>query len=139
MYKYNWINTECDWCDEKKDCRGLESEPGLVVLTKCQDCDNKSFTTNANPKENAVSNYPGYQEALNLLEGNPFTIWITPVSGNYMTEVCDHDLCNEAHYEVGAEVNMLNEICCGEFPCDHWVTRLCDTHTNNNINSKETS
>jgi len=94
---------------------------------------NNSSSNNEVPntnEEDAMKNTPGYQEALNLLEGNPFTTWVTPVSGNYMIETCDHDFCNEATHEAGAEVNMLKEICCGESPCDHWNVWLCDQHTN---------
>ena len=56
MTNYPFANTECDWCEQKKDCRGLEDRPGNVVLTICEDCDKTTEfeSTEDQPKENTM-------------------------------------------------------------------------------------
>ena len=51
-FDYGFTQTECDWCEEIKDCRGMEDFPGNVVLVVCEDCDKK----NTNNKENIMDN-----------------------------------------------------------------------------------
>lgn len=54
-YEYTLMNTECDWCEEIKSCRGLEDHPGNVVLTICEGCDHHpEFPMNINQKENTA-------------------------------------------------------------------------------------
>lgn len=38
-HDYTFKSTECDWCEEIKDCRGLEDFQGNVVLVICRDCE----------------------------------------------------------------------------------------------------
>jgi hypothetical protein len=65
------LDTECDWCEEIKKCRGLENFPGNVVLTICEDCDSHpEFPTNINNKENVMNTTEAFTNCIAINKGN---------------------------------------------------------------------
>lgn len=65
--------------------------------------------------------------AIAAMEGNEYTTYSTPYSGNFLIEVCRHDECDEAFNEMMHEAR--HEVCCGNTNCKHYTAVLCLHHT----------
>ena len=99
----------------------------------------KPITITNNVQEDTMNSKQDYNDqdydaemdinvAIAKMEGNEYTTYSTPFSGNYILEVCRHEECDQAFNEMMWEAR--GEICCGDTNCKHYTAVLCLHHTN---------